>query len=193
MRRKNTDSGGSQDSPTGASTWVHWNWRKYGGNWKAIQFQSLSIVFVCAVNTCAKISYFDGITLWFYELITCLAICSLRMYKITCLAICSLRMYKLEFFWEKLVMKTVYDLHSYWTSMAAILASLFSLAEWLKFLLQIYRAQWDEFETHLRPQAQAIALTIGKLQGEMHVAEYALHGIVGWVKISRAFFCFALL
>jgi hypothetical protein len=34
--------------------------------------------------------------------------------------------------------KTVYDLQSYWTSMAAILASLFSLTEWLKFLLQIY-------------------------------------------------------
>jgi hypothetical protein len=34
--------------------------------------------------------------------------------------------------------KTVYDLQSYWTSMAAILASLFSLTKWLKFLLQIY-------------------------------------------------------
>jgi hypothetical protein len=34
--------------------------------------------------------------------------------------------------------KTVYDLQSYWTSMAAILASLFSLSEWLKFLLQVY-------------------------------------------------------
>jgi hypothetical protein len=35
--------------------------------------------------------------------------------------------------------KTVFDLQSYWTSMAAILASLFSQAEWLKFLLQLYR------------------------------------------------------
>ena len=34
--------------------------------------------------------------------------------------------------------KAVYDLQSYWTSMAAILTSLFSLTEWLKFLLQIY-------------------------------------------------------
>jgi hypothetical protein len=34
--------------------------------------------------------------------------------------------------------KTVYDLQSYWTSMPAILASLFSSSEWQKYLLQIY-------------------------------------------------------
>ena len=39
--------------------------------------------------------------------------------------------------WENGV-KAVYNLQNYWTSMAAILASLFSQAEWLKFLLQIY-------------------------------------------------------
>ena len=43
--------------------------------------------------------------------------------------------------------KTVYDLHRYWTPMAAILASLFSLAEWLKFSLQTYieliDSNWD--------------------------------------------------
>jgi hypothetical protein len=40
--------------------------------------------------------------------------------------------------------KTIYDLQRYWTSIAAILASLFSLAEWLKFLLQIILSSLDQ-------------------------------------------------
>jgi hypothetical protein len=44
---------------------------------------------------------------------------------------------KNKFSWE-IGIKAVYDLQSYWKSMPAILASLFSWAEWLKFLLSIY-------------------------------------------------------
>jgi hypothetical protein len=44
-----------------------------------------------------------------------------------------------SFSWENGI-KTSYDLQSYWTSMvaSAILALIFSYAEWVKFLLQIY-------------------------------------------------------
>jgi hypothetical protein len=65
-----------------------------------------------------------AIILWFYELITCLAIWVVRNNWIS---------------WENgHGIKTVYDLDSYWTSISATLASLFSWAERLKFLLQIY-------------------------------------------------------
>jgi hypothetical protein len=92
----------------GARTWVQ-SEAKDGAIGR--QFQFLSIVFVC--KECAEILRFDfdlknnTMVLWTDNLI---AIRSVRKNGIS---------------WENGI-KTVYDLQSYWTSMAAILASLFS-------------------------------------------------------------------
>ena len=80
-----------------------------------VSFSPFSIVFVCAVCKMPKFRILTSIQrkiLWFYELIIWLAMRSDRK--------------KLELVAGGSGIKTVYDLQSYWTSMAAILVSLFS-------------------------------------------------------------------